>query len=278
MSNKKKADIMDELRQLNFQAFPKVEAKTKSVADEAVEDQDELDEPTGTTTDFDYLLSMSIYSLTRERVERLLKERDETETQLKILLGRSPQNLWDEDLTAFLEEWDAKIAEDARLASMTTTKVISAPKRRRAPPKPKKEEGQASPTKKTAPKKEAPKKEAAPVPPPPTEAPVPSPLKHERVNDDEDELALPPPKTTKTASKAKATPKAKAPAKSRAKSTSASPPPPPSRRATSSRAAAKARPTYALDSDDEPQDDPNDDSVAWDGMEEEDDSDEDYYR
>lgn len=278
VSNRKKADIMDELRQLNFQAFPKVEAKTKSVADEAVEDQDELDEPTGTTTDFDYLLSMSIYSLTRERVERLLKERDETETQLKILLGRSPQNLWDEDLTAFLEEWDAKIAEDARLASMTTTKVISAPKRRRAPPKPKKEEGQASPTKKTAPKKEAPKKEAAPAPPPPTEAPVPSPLKHERVNDDEDELALPPPKTTKTASKAKATPKAKAPAKSRAKSTSASPPPPPSRRATSSRAAAKARPTYALDSDDEPQDDPNDDSVAWDGMEEEDDSDEDYYR
>ena len=46
----------------------------------------------------------------------------------------------------------------------------------------------------------------------------------------------------------------------------------------SSRAAAKARPTYTLDSDEEgAHEDPNDDSVALDDMDE-DDSDDDYYR
>ena len=293
---------------------------------------------------------MAIYSLTQERVERLLKERDHTETELKILLGRSPQNLWDEDLTAFLEEWDEKLAEDARNASMTTTHVVKDLKKRRAPAKrPKKEEGSVSPVKrqpatsKTAaasPADETSALTSAPDATQPTTAmttpftttkmpePVPetkpttfhqvplpqaapaSPLKHDRVDDDEDELALPTPKTTarprstttkapsKTGS-ARATTKtstrgaAKAPARATTRASAkrsgkesspeeptqpTQPAAPPPRRATSSRAAAKARPTYTLDSDEEgAHEDPNDDSVALDDMDE-DDSDDDYYR
>ena len=350
VSNKKKTAIVEELRQLKFQAFPKVEAKAKSVTEEAVEDQEEPDEPANSNTDYDYLLSMAIYSLTQERVERLLKERDHTETELKILLGRSPQNLWDEDLTAFLEEWDEKLAEDARNASMTTTHVVKDLKKRRAPAKrPKKEEGSVSPVKrqpatsKTAaasPADETSALTSAPDATQPTTAtttpftttkmpePVPetkpttfhqvplpqaapaSPLKHDRVDDDEDELALPTPKTTarprstttkapsKTGS-ARATTKtstrgaAKAPARATTRASAkrsgkesspeeptqpTQPAAPPPRRATSSRAAAKARPTYTLDSDEEgAHEDPNDDSVALDDMDE-DDSDDDYYR
>ncbi|WFC97528.1 DNA topoisomerase (ATP-hydrolyzing) [Malassezia yamatoensis] len=135
VSNRKKDSIVQELRQLQFQAFPKKEAKATSVADMA-EDQQTVNEPeTDSVTDYDYLLGMAIYSLTRERVERLLKERDQTEHQLKVLLGRSPQNLWDEDLSAFLEEWETILADDTRQATTTTSHVFANMPKRRAPKK-----------------------------------------------------------------------------------------------------------------------------------------------
>ncbi|KOS14543.1 dna topoisomerase ii [Malassezia pachydermatis] len=315
VSNKKKAAVVDELRALQFQAFPKTVAKTKSVTDQVEESPPDAEEQAeadvGGTTDFDYLLSMSIYSLTKERVDRLLKERDETEAQLKVLLGRSPQNLWDEDLTAFLEEWEAILAEDERKAQLTTKSVAVQPKKRRAPVKHKTKEESASPVKKAP----GPKKESTPMP---TPMPLP-PTKHERPDDGDDELSLPPPKVARATAPseapetAKPAPKAraKAPAKPRAKATTArsrgkakaeldeddelllvdsaaaveSEPLPP-RRTTSSRAAARKRPTYTVDSDDDEdmppaKDDPNDTSVAFDDVEALDDDDEDddeYYR
>lgn len=39
----------------------------------------------------------------------MLKERDERETELNALLGRSVQSLWQEDLDAFLEEWEVSL-------------------------------------------------------------------------------------------------------------------------------------------------------------------------
>lgn len=300
VSNKKKADIVQELGELQFQRFPKVAAKARSVAEVAEEEAEgeTLDDadPTSRITDYDYLLSMAIYSLTKERVDRLVKERDEAETQLKILLGRSPQNLWDEDLTNFLEAWDAVLAEDARLAALTTTKVTVGPRKRRAPVK--KKEGSASPVKKAKALKEGTPVPLADIP----SAPPAMTAAHEPVPEGEDELSLPPPKpeapaksakaakAAKPAAKprAKAAPKPKAPPKSRAKAApsdddddddelAAAPPP---RRAASSRAAARARPVYSADMDDDdsfraPADDPNDESVDIDDQE---DSDDDYYR
>lgn len=357
VSNRKKADIVAELRARQFQAFPKVVAKAKSVVDEAEEAprDDEDADPAGGTSDFDYLLSMSIYSLTKERVDRLLRERDETERQLTTLLGRSPQNLWDEDLTAFLEAWDEVLAEDERKAALTTTRVATGFKKRRAVPKKVKDEPpadtkpKAEPAKDAKPRAGAKAKAAAktPTPPPPQEtaaavaakeahdasmaardaaaaaASVPSrsAVKHELDDDDDknddDELALPPPKPRARAAPkpraTKAAPKtsaARAPAKPRGKSRAASvleddddndaddyvvdaaaaaratavgeagakrAASPPARRATSRRAAARQRPTYALSDDETPVDDPNDESVQFQDMPD-DDSDEDYYR
>ncbi|WFD27084.1 DNA topoisomerase (ATP-hydrolyzing) [Malassezia nana] len=288
VSNKKKADIVQQLSELQFQRFPKVAAKARSVAEVAEEDEgeDALDDgdPSSHITDYDYLLGMAIYSLTKERVDRLIKERDEAETQLKILLGRSPQNLWDEDLTHFLEAWDAVLAEDARLAALTTTKVTVGPRKRRAPAK--KKESSASPVKKAKSLKEGTPVPLADLP----SAPVSRPSTHEPVAEEEDELSLPPTKPVKALTPAPAPskaakPRAKAPPKSRAKAppsdddddevVAAAPP----RRAASSRAAARARPVYSADMDDDdsfraPADDPNDASVAF----EDEDSDDDYYR
>ncbi|PKI82895.1 DNA topoisomerase (ATP-hydrolyzing) [Malassezia vespertilionis] len=277
VSNRKKLAIVEELRSLGFQAFPKPVAKAKSVADRAEEEPEEEAEEEaalgGSITDYDYLLGMAIYSLTKERVDRLLHERDGTEQRLKILLGRSPQNLWDEDLTNFLTEWEAKLEDDARLAAQTSIRQIAMPKRRRAPAKKpvKKEEEEGQHAKPVSPLKSAAKSELA----------APS-AKHTR--DSDDELAMPAPKVAKAAPKvAKAAPKVakaapKAAPKPKAPKRAATPSddealPPPARRATSSRAAAKSKHTYQIDSDEEVQDDPADESVQID-----DDDDDDYYR
>jgi DNA topoisomerase II len=65
VSGRKKADIVIELRDKNFRPFPKIlKAKESGENEEAVED----DATTGANSDFDYLLGMPIWSLTREKV------------------------------------------------------------------------------------------------------------------------------------------------------------------------------------------------------------------
>ena len=65
ISNRKKADIVVELRKKEFRPFPKVsKAKASGETEEAVEDEEEQ----GSDSDFDYLLGMPIWSLTKEKV------------------------------------------------------------------------------------------------------------------------------------------------------------------------------------------------------------------
>jgi DNA topoisomerase-2 len=74
VSNRKKADIVEELRQKKFRPFPKVpKAKAAGETEDAEEGaNDEAEEATtgGTSTDYDYLLGMPIWSLTKEKVRR----------------------------------------------------------------------------------------------------------------------------------------------------------------------------------------------------------------
>lgn len=68
VANKKKSAIVSELRDLKFKPIPKVtKAKEEGETEPAAEDEEEED---GDANDFDYLLGMRIYSLTKERVSR----------------------------------------------------------------------------------------------------------------------------------------------------------------------------------------------------------------
>jgi hypothetical protein len=55
---------------------------------------------------YDYLLSMPIWNLTMEKVESLLKEKLDKETQVKILIDQTILDLWRIDLDIFSEKWD----------------------------------------------------------------------------------------------------------------------------------------------------------------------------
>lgn len=62
---RKKVDIIANLKELKFPAFPK-KSKANANADEI--DAEAEDEDKGSNNDYDYLLNMPIYSLTKEKV------------------------------------------------------------------------------------------------------------------------------------------------------------------------------------------------------------------
>ena len=68
VSNRKKADIVAELRKLKFRPFAKV---LSAKVGENEEQEDEGEEEHGNDSDYDYLLGMAIWSLTKEKVNEM---------------------------------------------------------------------------------------------------------------------------------------------------------------------------------------------------------------
>ena len=95
VQNRKKKDLLQELKTLKFKAIYK--KKTE------VEDDEEEE---GGDHGYDYLLTMPIWSLTMEKVEQLLKDKASKEDQVKHLIGQTVNDLWTADLDAFLAKWD----------------------------------------------------------------------------------------------------------------------------------------------------------------------------
>ncbi|KAI0641129.1 type II DNA topoisomerase [Trametes meyenii] len=105
VSNRKKADIVAELRKKQFRPFPKVaKAKVHGETEDVVED-DEGNDFEGNVTDYDYLLGMAIWSLTKEKIDKLLQQAKEKEIELLTLLELTPIQIWQTDLDVFLEQW-----------------------------------------------------------------------------------------------------------------------------------------------------------------------------
>ena len=83
VSNRKKADIVAELRRKDFKSFPKV-AHAKEAGETADVVEEEPEEPAvnnQSNSDFDYLLGMAIWNLTKEKVRMLVHSRAILETE-----------------------------------------------------------------------------------------------------------------------------------------------------------------------------------------------------
>lgn len=65
ISNRKRADIVAELRKKDFRPFPRSRKAHVAADPNADDDEDEVE---GADSDYDYLLSMALYSLTAEKV------------------------------------------------------------------------------------------------------------------------------------------------------------------------------------------------------------------
>ena len=109
VSGRKKVDIVSELRKKNFRPFPKVKkAKAAGETEDALEDEDADEQETGSTTDYDYLLGMPIYSLTHEKIQKLLDQAKQKEDELMALLELTPIQIWTTDLDNFIVQWDVR--------------------------------------------------------------------------------------------------------------------------------------------------------------------------
>ncbi|KAL8408001.1 hypothetical protein RB594_006705 [Gaeumannomyces avenae] len=114
VSKKKKVVLVQELRDRKYEAFPKTEAaKRAKEDDEDNEPAEEEDE--GSAGDYDYLLSMAIWSLTYERLEKLKKLIDAKKAEYDDLESKSEKDLWCKDLDDFMEEWEEQMRLDKEI-------------------------------------------------------------------------------------------------------------------------------------------------------------------
>ncbi|XP_017879111.1 DNA topoisomerase 2 isoform X2 [Ceratina calcarata] len=110
IENKKKKDMIAELVRREYDSDPVTAWKLAQNREEVLDDvaEDENGEVVTTNAmareNFDYLLGMTLWSLTKERKDELLRNRDEKIAELKRLQAKTPMSLWKDDLQQLLDK------------------------------------------------------------------------------------------------------------------------------------------------------------------------------
>lgn len=89
-------------------------------------DSDEEDEDP-TTKSYNYLMRLSMWKLTLEQKEKLLKQRDDKLKELEDLREKTPSDLYTDDLDAFMEALDKAEEEErdeSKSSSLTDKKTV----------------------------------------------------------------------------------------------------------------------------------------------------------
>lgn len=111
--NVPKKELLEVLREEDYDPMPKTKKKKATEEDE---DSEEAQEASTSASDFDYLLSMPMWNLTKEKVDLLKAEKEDKEQELEILIETTPEQLWIDDLDLFLEQLDeCEAAEQKQL-------------------------------------------------------------------------------------------------------------------------------------------------------------------
>ncbi|KAI1130516.1 DNA topoisomerase [Nemania abortiva] len=118
VSRKKKAIIIEELRERKYEAFIKnAEAKTKSEEDDDEAETAEENPVDDDSRGYDYLLSMPIWSFTQERLDRLKEQIVKKKAEHDELQALTEKDLWCKDLEDFEETWENQLKLDAEIAT-----------------------------------------------------------------------------------------------------------------------------------------------------------------
>ncbi|KAF7488976.1 DNA topoisomerase 2-beta [Sarcoptes scabiei] len=128
MENIRKKDFINTLIRRNYDSDPVKAWKAKN--SDKVDDSDRESDSDSETLDdkqynFDYLIDMTMRSMLKEKVDELLKLRDQKREELERLHRSTPEDLWEEDLKQFLEELDrVEQFEREQLESGSNAKVM----------------------------------------------------------------------------------------------------------------------------------------------------------
>ncbi|KAJ3316673.1 DNA topoisomerase 2, partial [Blyttiomyces sp. JEL0837] len=105
VQNRKKADIVRDLKLRGFLSLPKGKPAAGTSTPTSEDASDDGDDDSG-SGGYDYLLGMSIYSLTAEKVAQLIAERNRKQEEIDTLEKKTPIDLWRFDLDEFLVKWE----------------------------------------------------------------------------------------------------------------------------------------------------------------------------
>ncbi|XP_071584697.1 DNA topoisomerase 2-alpha [Heliangelus exortis] len=114
IENKPKKELIQVLIQRGYESDPvKAWKESQKKEEEEEEEEEENDKESAATSgpDFNYLLNMPLWYLTKEKKDELCKQRDNKEKELENLKSKKPSDLWKEDLAAFVEALDAVEAQ-----------------------------------------------------------------------------------------------------------------------------------------------------------------------
>ncbi|MBN3325670.1 TOP2B topoisomerase, partial [Atractosteus spatula] len=118
IENKSKRDLIRMLVQRGYESDPVAawnKAQEKMMEEDDMDDNDDassVDSGSASGPNFNYILGMSLWCLTKEKVEELLKQRDVKKSEVNDLQRKSPVDLWREDLAVFIEELDRVEAQE----------------------------------------------------------------------------------------------------------------------------------------------------------------------
>ncbi|XP_068610428.1 DNA topoisomerase 2-alpha [Brachionichthys hirsutus] len=124
IENKPKKELIRMLQQMGYDSDPvkawnQAQEKVDTEEDEEEEDAEKAD---ASGPDYNYLLNMPMWYLSKEKKEELCKQRDAKLTELNALKKKSPSDLWKEDLAAFSEELEIVEAKEKESAAMPVKK------------------------------------------------------------------------------------------------------------------------------------------------------------
>lgn len=171
VTNKPHKQLVDELESEDFPRinkegkpfFGKTDERIKELVDNELTDSEDneaannaevVSGPDELYGSYEYLLGMKIWSLTKERYERLLKQKQEKQAELEVLLEMTAQKLWETDLEAFAVAYEEflKLDEESRSGEVPAAGSKSKGKRKR---KSAKDDDDYDPSKKTKKPKKA---------------------------------------------------------------------------------------------------------------------------
>ncbi|KAI6196057.1 DNA topoisomerase 2 [Aphelenchoides besseyi] len=136
VENKRRAAIIEQLVQHNFKPDPvkkwKEEQKKREFAmtGEVAYDEEEAENETQETKtekragDYDYLLGMAIWKLSMEDKDKMLAESEAKNEELRILQRKKWNDLWEEDLVAFLEALEKQEKKEDAIRDEAINKAL----------------------------------------------------------------------------------------------------------------------------------------------------------
>ena len=127
VSNRKRAELLANLKERGYDLFPKEEKKVESEDEEAEEDDvKESASDAELAKGYEYLLGMKIWSLTFERAEELRRQLAEKQDEVQTLENTQPETIWLNDLNVIeeaLNERDVELDAEAKKEASAQSKA-----------------------------------------------------------------------------------------------------------------------------------------------------------